>query len=667
MPNDLDPNQWFLPQDAYGYGTSLSQRDPPWDTDCKVTPFIGGYAAMGAIRDSLEAAMKVASGHVYMTGWRLDPLRDLSDSNQWGTNPLTAPGGKAWPSYVATSDQTVIGLLVRLIAAGLDVRILVWYPTAPTLEPHQDEHRYLYDLVQSANDNKPATARGSAIIGLDARIPKWVSSHHQKMMVIRSPGVNVASPGVNVAYCGGVDLAFTRRDAPAARTTPAPVTFNDGDWQSGNDMPAPGTWPQQAAVSYPTSAFTPKSPLKSDLPGSWVPYVDEHAQPSVQAYGDHAQLWHDQHLKLEGPVVATIEQQFIERWIDSAFPPDAAGNGFTSGAYNWPPFPVTFAGQPNVVFVSDASAVNPTNSALTPLPNPLPVPSVGSSLVQIWRTIPLRKRDPADLTRLFFDGEFSVLSGIANAISKSKELIWIFDQYFWSYALALQLRNKLADTPTLRLIIILPPFADDHFGWIHALRARAIAILLSDPNVANQVAIFNLWKGGAAGRGIYCHAKVQTYDGSLLVCGSANMNQRSMLSDTELDCAVLDPLVVRAHQVALWSLLFPAGPAMPLDAQTPAINLNTAGAGKVFFDAFTTAVANADPASSFLYPDPAFAPPIAPATPPWGNRPVSTAPLPCLRIALEPTSLHKTIGSDVPLDVIAVLLNDPNTRKIYRL
>ena len=71
----------------------------PWDENCQVTSYVGGYAAMSAIRDSLELAITEAAaagnipgkcGRVYITDWRFNSLRDLSDNNAWKLAPWGA-------------------------------------------------------------------------------------------------------------------------------------------------------------------------------------------------------------------------------------------------------------------------------------------------------------------------------------------------------------------------------------------------------------------------------------------------------------------------------------------------------------------------------------------------------------------------------------------------
>ena len=68
------------------------------------------------------------------------------------------------------------------------------------------------------------------------------------MMVVRTPTIDVA-------FAGGVDLAYTRRDAP----------LTIGDWQSGTSMPAPGpTWPKQTGVDYSSLAEAKASSTRQE-------------------------------------------------------------------------------------------------------------------------------------------------------------------------------------------------------------------------------------------------------------------------------------------------------------------------------------------------------------------------------------------------------------------
>ncbi len=251
---------------------------------------------------------------------------------------------------------------------------------------------------------------------------------------------------------------------------------------------------------------------------------------------------------------------------------------------------------------------------IQPLPQPAAIPPVrggapATARVQMWRTIPLR---PSRTVAPFVRGEFTVMAGIDNAVRQARELILMFDQYFWNVPLARLLNAQLLAWPNLRLIVILPPYADASYGTVHLSRKNALQALTAGlprnpaTNALSQVGVYNMWYGqqqpaaNPANRGIYVHAKCHTYDNALIVCGSANLNRRSLLCDTELACAVLDnapvSTLVEGHQTKLWRRLFPGAP-LP-----GALNRLVAGWGAQYFTQFQQAASNA--ANSLLITDP---------------------------------------------------------------
>ena len=634
-PSSADIQKWLLHFSStdpasvngagrpWGDGTEIARRagkSDPWDVGCKVTPLIGGYRAMNEMRESLKDVLKEfppesppmqedrVNGHVYITGWRLNPLRDLSSGNSWKTSSWADTSGVS--QQTANSDETAFGLFLRLMQSRIQLRILLWLPNPPAqlvglsgLVPHIEDHFALLNAFSDANKYWVATYGLSsplAILALDTRVNESnlnAASHHQKMMVIRAGSTNVA-------YCGGVDLAYTRRDAPKdpASFDPNSPAIYDGDWQSGSranwnwDQRA---WPEQQGVYYPDPPNPPSIPpipvippaVQDRLPISSSP-SDADLPPTDGSgnviYGSSRQLWHDQHLKLEGPIVFTLENQFCERWIDQPF--SALIGTSIADHFHQGPGLVVFSGSDD-----DAVAIFRPDSSIIPLPDPSPIKSLpdGSSTVQMWRTIPLRSHRTAPP---FVRGEFTIMKGISNACAQATEVIWIFDQYFWNRPLARQLNQRLSTTTSLYIILFLPPYADDHDDAEHYARFLALSDLLTGNDstgkpVSERVHICCFWKGAllqggalSGGRGVYCHAKVQMYDGSLLVCGSANLNRRSFAGDTEVDCAVLDPALVNKHQKTLWGMLFPSKD-WPSSGGTP-IDLNNAGAGKQFFEEF---------------------------------------------------------------------------------
>ena len=239
-------------------------------------------------------------------------------------------------------------------------------------------------------------------------------------------------------------------------------------------------------------------------------------------------------------------------------------------------------------------------SGVFPLPVADPVDDDGgASFVQMWRTIPLRGgRTSGTLSH----GEFTIMAGIANAVSQSEQLIWLFDQYFFSRPLARQLNQRLKDSPNLHVVVVLPPFADDHLLDLIHLRKLALNDLvagLANPTGGyKRVAVYNTWHPDLK-QGIYVHAKAKMFDDKLVAIGSGNLNRRSFTCDTELDCAVLDADVLDLHQQRLWKCLFPSI-AWPLTGP------RTGNWGKTVFDKFAATVpSNTSPTSGvFLIEDP---------------------------------------------------------------
>ncbi len=562
LPISRRPQDWLLEFTAadvraddgdgrpWGDGTAMARRAwagaAPWDHGCMVTPMVGGFDALGAIREAFEAAIADAGaqsargvppgerGHVYITDWLLNGLRDLSETNPWR--------GKAWDVKARPDkDQTALGLILRMMSAGIVVRVLLWMPTslqATQLAAHAAEHWSMAAAVQDHNARlaaKRSSATPLGVVALDLRTAYTayspsVASLHQKMIVVR-----VGS--VNVGFCGGVDLAFTRRDFGGHGRAAL------GDWQSGTGSPpAAGGWPQQASlppVGYPGFPYDAtgevnKRPFPEDL-------------PSV-AYGGFNRHWHDQHLKLEGPVVAALEDQFAERWIIS--PTEAQDWSADSRVYVFDR--TKSVGHRNQVQLTAGIKFNTGGQIeVVPLPETRPVDPVSGVVVQMWRTIPMY---PTRILGPFTRGEFTVMAGVAKAVAQARHLITIWDQYFWSTPLAKLLAARLNACPTLRLLIALPPYGTSNPAKELGLRRAAMQELWNDLEPANRsrVLVLNMWDA-AAGVGVYVHDKVQTYDDALLVCGSANMNRRSFEDDAELDCAVLHAPTVRGHLARLYA------------------------------------------------------------------------------------------------------------------
>ena len=245
-------------------------------------------------------------------------------------------------------------------------------------------------------------------MGLDSRVADpFTATHHQKMCVIRVGAVDVA-------FVGGVDWAFTRRDAPADPTatgpgiyhydpadlsdvTKPPPQFLNGDWQSGTTQPVPfdpavpssHRWPNQSGVVYDAAANASRPGTSdSDLPAN--------------VYGTTQQIWHDQHFKLLGPIVQTIEQQFVERWSD-------AGDLHELG-----PFGSSHWTGDQVIFGQKAGAYD--NNGIIALPTPQPAISPAAPMSRCGERFRYARSGRPELSR----GEFTIMAGISHATTRRR-------------------------------------------------------------------------------------------------------------------------------------------------------------------------------------------------------------------------------------------------------
>jgi phosphatidylserine/phosphatidylglycerophosphate/cardiolipin synthase-like enzyme len=241
--------------------------------------------------------------------------------------------------------------------------------------------------------------------------------------------------------------------------------------------------------------------------------------------------WHDAHTLIEGTAVEDVELNFRQRWND---------------------------------------VVHRHNRKHTLLiPEHSPTPSVESkSLVQVARTIPEHTYtfdpDPGiqDITQLY-----------AKAFRNAQDFIYLENQYFWLHSyLGLDIPILSIDSPDMEqhvrelgdalkrgvmVAIVLP----DHPDPGRAFTDEALRRLRSespDSLADGHLQVFCLGSSGRKEAGeeylsVYVHAKLAIVDDVWATAGSANLNNRGMRDDTEMNVATLDPEVATGLRLMLWA------------------------------------------------------------------------------------------------------------------
>jgi phosphatidylserine/phosphatidylglycerophosphate/cardiolipin synthase-like enzyme len=298
---------------------------------------------------------------------------------------------------------------------------------------------------------------------------------------------------------------------------------------------------QKTVVVDGTHAFVGGIDMLIELNGDydrWDTHLHHYASP-LRSNADNRSPhnWHDVHALIEGPAVGDVERNFRQRWNDVA------------ERHNQ---------QAPDMFVP-----------VHPLPPPQ---EKGHGLVQIARTIPSRTYQFAP------DGIAGIAGLYANSLGKAERFVYLENQYFWLYpyltpfAIVVKLHLQRAESRDMRRNI--RELAD-------ALRRGAtVAIVLPDhPNVGRvftdaglerlreaapeadaegRIRAFCLATGAEVDgelmyRPIYVHAKVAIIDDLWATVGSANLNNRGMRDDTEMNVAVLDADLSHNLRLLLWA------------------------------------------------------------------------------------------------------------------
>lgn len=227
--------------------------------------------------------------------------------------------------------------------------------------------------------------------------------------------------------------------------------------------------------------------------------------------------WHDVQTQIEGETVTDVEANFRQRWSECSDERLPGGR-----------LPVVDAGM------------------TTP--------------AQIVRTIPPRTYGFAR------DGEFGIHHALIGMISNATSLIYLENQYLWSPDVVDALCNVMRGPRggQIRIVVVLPARAYsgkwDNDRRVNALRGAdggremfdAYSLYASGPHLGVKPFRY---------RPIYVHAKVAVVDDEWASIGSANLNTRGLVTDSELNVLVHDPAVAKRIRVALWAEHL----AMPVD------------------------------------------------------------------------------------------------------
>jgi phosphatidylserine/phosphatidylglycerophosphate/cardiolipin synthase-like enzyme len=202
--------------------------------------------------------------------------------------------------------------------------------------------------------------------------------------------------------------------------------------------------------------------------------------------------WHDISCRLRGPIVADVADHFALRWRE--------------------------------VTGERLEAISPAK------PSP-----AGEETVQLVRTV------PQGIYESVPEGDYRILEAYVRALRSAKRLIYIENQFLWSAEIIEILSAKLSDPPSdeFRLVVLLPVKANN---GADVTRGQAGELERADDGAGRFVAssIYAQEEEEEA-TPVYVHSKICIVDDEWLMLGSANLNERSLFNDSEVNICTDGP------------------------------------------------------------------------------------------------------------------------------
>lgn len=465
---------------------------------------------------ALEEAISGAKSTVHMAYWTIDPSLPLVSDRK----------GRDWFDLIAeTVDR---GVRVRIIVADFDPVLGIDYHGAAW-----SSYRKFLSLANELNDNARSRlevfcSRHEARVGTAVRIlgQAVIQGHladavEELNCVLQESGSEEAT-----RRCGLVPGLW------------AHIEF-DGQGYKSKPLALPSVYP--AAHHEKLCVVDDRTIFLGGLDINARRYDDLNHNDELP--------WHDVACRLTGPAAQLFADHFRTRWNEEQ-------RDFLS-------------------FIDDLEpprGVPPLETPILSKLDPAPKPEgrhTGSAAVAPLRT--MSRQAKSSFSRTPAADCTEILEGYASAIGKAERIIYIETQFLRSQTIVDHLTARAEAQSGLELIVLLPVFPDDalvpgepHLATKKGLHLQALAISRLEESFGSRFGVFTLIRSGPAepdplaepkrtrGNIVYVHAKVMTVDEDLAIIGSANLNDRSMFTDTETAAAWRHGTEVKHFRDRLW-------------------------------------------------------------------------------------------------------------------